>query len=245
MATRTINGRLAIDRAGVAERWHVSMPTLDMRLANHKPPRAIPDAPTNRRQKLWWWVDEIDAWMQGFEDRKRAALTHVDRTGDPNDLLNSSEAARVLGYRGPGNLRPEFKNLADQVEQLPSGRKRRRWKRSTIWAYAERRSGRGGTGAPPGNTNYRGPGGRQTDRTGDPDDLLNSREAAAVLGYARLVSLPKALLAVADERIELPSGRVRRRWRRSTLWNFADQQTAGHSEKATRPTDTAPPHRLT
>jgi hypothetical protein len=226
MATRTIDGRLAIDRAGVAERWHVSLPTLDRRLAEHTPPPVIPGAAVNRRQKWWWWLDEIDTWMQGFEDRKRAALTHVDRTGDPGDLLNSGDAARVLGYRGSGNLRPEFLGLADQVDELPSGAKRRWWRRSTIWAYADARSGKGGSGGRVGNANPLGPARRRIDRTGAPDDLLTSREAAAVLGYVRVVSLPKSLLALADEKVALPSGRVRRRWRRATLWAFADQQTA-------------------
>jgi hypothetical protein len=228
MATRRINGRLAIDRVGLAERWYISVPTLDQRLADHTPPAAIPGAATNRRQKWWWWVDEIDPWMQGFEDRKLAALTHVDRAGDPDDLLNSREAALVLGYRGPGNLRPEFKRLADHVEELPSGAKRRWWRRSTVWAYADGRPGKGGTGGRLGNTNSRGPSRRRVDRSGAADDLLNSREAAAVLGYERIASLPRDLLDAADEKVELPSGRIRRRWRRSSLWAFADRKAAEH-----------------
>jgi hypothetical protein len=59
----------------------------------------IPGAAVNRRQKWWWWLDEIDTWMRGFEDRKRAALTHVNRTGDPDDLFTPREAAAVLAIR--------------------------------------------------------------------------------------------------------------------------------------------------
>lgn len=235
VATRIINGRLAIDRAGVAERWHISLPTLDKRLAAHPPPPVIPEAAANRRQKWWWWADEIDPWMQAFEDRKRAALTDVDYTGDPGDLLTPKEAAAVLGYRSSDNLTPEFLDLADEVEDLPRRGKRRRWKRATVWAYAERRTGKGGTGGPVGNANPLGPRRRQIDRSGDPEELLTPRQAAAVLGYRQPGSLPKALQGLADEVREEPSGRKRRRWRRATLLRFADRQAAERPDRPDGP----------
>ena len=222
MAIREINGHLAIDRIGLAERWGVSLATLDMRLAHGHPVEAIAGASADQRKKWWWWLDQADAWMQSFEDRKRAALTRVDRTGDPDDLLTSAQAAQVLGYRSADSLQPGFLKLADEVEELPSGRKRRRWRRATVWAYADNRTGKGGTGAPRGNANPLGPARRQIDRTGDPDELVTPTEAARVLGYIRPASLPAALRDHADEVRDLAGGRKRRRWKRRTLWGFAD-----------------------
>lgn len=160
--------------------------------------------------------------MQSFEDRKRAALTPVDRTGDPDDVLNSTQAAQVLGYRSADSLQPAVLRLADEIEELPSGRKRRRWRRATVWAYADNRTGKGGTGAPRGNANPLGPARRRIDRTGDRDELVNPTEAARILGYARPASLPASLRDHADEIEDLARGRKRRRWKRRTLWDVAD-----------------------
>lgn len=75
---------------------------------------------------------------------------------------------------------------------------------------------------PPGSRNRLGPSRRRIDRTGGPDELVNPTEAARVLGYARPASLPAELRNRADEIDELARGRKRRRWKRRTLWDFAD-----------------------
>lgn len=222
MTIRSIDGRSAIDRAGLAQRWGVSLGTLHRRIVNDQPPATIAGAAANRRQKWWWWLDEADRWMQGFEEQKRATLTRVDRSGDPDDLLNSTEAAKVLGYQSAASLQPDFLALADQVEEGPTGRKRRYWRRDTVWAYADGRPGKGGTGAPEGNLNRSGPARREIDYSGDPDELLNSTQAAALLGYTRTASLPPALREHADRVEELRGDRKRRFWKRRTLWNFAE-----------------------
>lgn len=221
MTIRDIGGRPAIDRAGLAQRWGISLAALDLRIAKDHPPATISGATTDRRRKWWWWLDEADHWMQEIEDRKRATLTRVDRSGDPEELVTAPVAARVIGYSSHRNLPGDLLDWADEVTELPSGNKRRRWRRRTLWAFADQRNPAGG-GAPPGNANPLGPARRQVDRTGNPDELLNPAETARVLGYARPESLPSALRERADETEELPSGRKRRYWRRRTLWAFAD-----------------------
>lgn len=224
MTIRSIGGRQAIDRTGLAQRWSVSLATLDLRIAQDQPPAPISEASDDRRRRWWWWVDEADRWMQKFEDRKQAALSSVDRTGDPDELLTAPVAARVIGYASHRNLPADLLDRADEVSELPSGRKRRRWRRRTLWEFAAQRTG-GGGGAPRGNANPRGPAHRHVDRTGDPDELLNTAQAARVLGYKRPESLPRALRERADQTEELPSGRKRRYWKRRTLWAYADHAT--------------------
>lgn len=233
MTIRSIGGRPAIDRAGLAQRWGVSLATLDLRIADDQPPATIEEAATNRRQKWWWWLDEADDWMRGFDERKRAALTIVDRSGDPDELVTAPIAARVIGYTSHRGLPPDLLSLADEVAELPSGRKRRYWKRRTLWAYADNRTGKGGTGPPRGSINRLGPAMRTIDRSGDPNELLNSTQAAHLLGYKRPASLPPAIRECADQVAELPSGRKRRYWKRRTLWDFADRQAAKSRYRAT------------
>lgn len=243
MTIRNIDGRPAIDRNGLAQRWGISLATLDLRIAHDQPPATVEEAITDRRQKWWWWLDEADDWMRGFDERKRAALTVVDRSGDPDELVTAPVAARVIGYASHRGLPPGLLNIADEVVELPSGRRRRYWKRRTLWAYADNRTGKGGTGAPRGSVNRLGPAKRMIDRSGDPDELLNSTQAAHLLGYKRSASLPPALRECADDVAELPSGRKRRCWKRRTLWDFADRQAAERHERTDGGIDDSGPDR--
>lgn len=67
------------------------------------------------------------------------------------------------------------------------------------------------------------------DYSGDPDDLLNAPQAAAVLGYRNYRNLPKVLLDQHDQAERLPSGRLRRYWYRRSLWDYADGRPLRHS----------------
>jgi hypothetical protein len=69
----------------------------------------------------------------------------------------------------------------------------------------------------------------EIDRTGDAQDLLTAPQAAHVLGYKNHRSLPDELLDSPDQADELPSGRLRRRWYRQTVWDYADGRPLRHS----------------
>ena len=82
------------------------------------------------------------------------------------------------------------------------------------------------------------------DRRGDPDDLLIAPQAAKVLGYRDHRSLTAALLDHPDEVTQLPSGRLRRRWYRRTIWAYADDRASHLSTGRPVGTGTGPrnPH---
>jgi len=46
----------------------------------------------------YWYEDEWTAWYQGHLRGKVGSLTQVDRGGDPDDLVDATEAARMLRY---------------------------------------------------------------------------------------------------------------------------------------------------
>src|SRR5262249_43152782 len=69
----------------------------------------------------------------------------------------------------------------------------------------------------------------EVDRTPNPRDLLTAPQAARVLGYKNHRSLPDELLDNPDQAEELPSGRLRRRWYRQTVWDYADGRPLRHS----------------
>jgi hypothetical protein len=110
--------------------------------------------------------------------------------------------------------RPLLERVAE-TDLLPAGGQRRKWTRRTVWEIADARTGKGGgrrVGTPRG----------QVDRTGDPDELVGAPEAARVLGYSKAQLLPQPVLELADEDTVGAGGRHYRKWRRRTLWAFAD-----------------------
>jgi hypothetical protein len=80
------------------------------------------------------------------------------------------------------------------------------------------------------------------DRTGNPDELLTAPQAAKILGYIDHRSLPRLLLDHPDQVEPLPSGRLRRRWYRATVWAYADGRRLRHSTgRPVRPALSGPP----
>jgi hypothetical protein len=69
----------------------------------------------------------------------------------------------------------------------------------------------------------------RVDRRGQPNELITAPQAAKVLGYKDHRSLPRVLLDNPDRADELPSGRLRRRWYRRTVWAYADGRPLRHS----------------
>jgi hypothetical protein len=105
------------------------------------------------RATTYWYEDEWTAWYQAHQQGKREGLTQVDREGDPDDLVDADEAARIMGYSGRavihGNVRLGYFPEPNSHAPASRGRPRPLWRRSTVWATADARTGPGG-GAPPG-----------------------------------------------------------------------------------------------
>jgi hypothetical protein len=102
----------------------------------------------------YWFEDEWTAWHQDHLRSKTQSLTQVDREGDPDDLVNAAEAARMLRYANRdvihANRRLGYFPEPDAHAPARQGRQTPLWKRSTVWAVADSRPGAGG-GRKPGS----------------------------------------------------------------------------------------------
>jgi hypothetical protein len=102
----------------------------------------------------YWYEDEWTAWHQAHQQAKIGSLTRVDRGGDPDDLVTAAEAARMMGYSGRdvihANRRLGYFPVPDAYAPARRGRDTPLWKRSTVWAAADRRPGMGGGRKPGG-----------------------------------------------------------------------------------------------
>ncbi|MDG4793507.1 hypothetical protein [Micromonospora sp. WMMD1082] len=150
-----IGGRIALNRTEVAAFTGAAYTTVN-HWHRHRARFGFPEGFQHDRRE-WFWLDDIEAFHTAHQAAKRAALTKVDRRGDPEDLVGSGAAARVLGYSSYRNLPDTLLNRPDRIEHLPDGRIRRLWYRRTVWAVADARTGRQSTGRTPGTTGARKP----------------------------------------------------------------------------------------
>ncbi|WP_433530993.1 hypothetical protein ACQPYA_02370 [Micromonospora sp. CA-263727] len=155
VARHVIDGRLALDRAGVAAHTGAAYSTVN-HWHRHRARFGFPEGFLHDGRE-WFWLDDIEAFHAAHHVAKRAELTRVDRRGDSDDLIGSGAAARVLGYGSYRNLPDTLYDHPDRVETLPDGRVRRLWFRRTVWAVADARTGRQSTGRTPGTTGARKP----------------------------------------------------------------------------------------
>jgi hypothetical protein len=99
-------------------------------------------------QTDYWYEDEWNAWHEAHLRHKTESLTQVDRTGDPADLVDAAEAARMLRYSNRdvihANRRLGYFPEPDAYGRTSRGRRAPLWKRSTVWAVADSRPGIGG-----------------------------------------------------------------------------------------------------
>ena len=94
----------------------------------------------------YWYDDEWTAWHQAHQRGKAESLTEVDRDGDPDDLVDAAEAARMLRYANRyvihANRRLGYFPEPDAYAPASRGRPSPLWKRSTVWAAADARPGK-------------------------------------------------------------------------------------------------------
>jgi hypothetical protein len=98
----------------------------------------------------YWYEDEWTGWHQSHLQARTETLTWVDRSGDPDDLVDATDAARMMCYANRhvihGNRRLGYFPQPDAYGPAPRGRPAPLWKRSTVWAAADSRPGQGGGG---------------------------------------------------------------------------------------------------
>jgi hypothetical protein len=139
----------------------------------------------------YWYEDEWTAWHQAHQRGTTESLTQVDRGGDPDDLVNAAEAARMLGYANRyvihANRRLGYFPVPDAHAPARQGRPTPLWKRSTVWAAADRRPGQGG--------------GRKPGSRAKPHPYAGDERLDRVLADLRANAQPSAVTLAAEWRV--------------------------------------------
>ncbi|MFF4321422.1 hypothetical protein [Streptomyces sp. NPDC001568] len=109
---------------------------------------------------MYWNPTTWDTWYQDYKANQRWR-TNVDRSGNAEDLISLSDAARVLGMDPTSTTSYPAappKHWPEPVEERTTdkGTVKRKYRRGDIWTYAEHRERGGGrpTGTPKTDRRY-------------------------------------------------------------------------------------------
>jgi hypothetical protein len=136
----------------------------------------------------YWYDDEWTAWHQAHQRSKIESLTQVDREGDPDDLVDAGEAARMLRYANRyvihANRRLGYFPEPDAYRPARRGPQAPLWKRSTVWAAADSRPGMGG--------------GRKPGAQGKPYPYAGDERLAHVVAQLQAGTEPSAVILAVE-----------------------------------------------
>jgi hypothetical protein len=183
MATPAPDRSRYLDRTGICALTSASPATINY-WHLHRDRTGFPERDyTSSDGRDWWRRSDIETFQLTHRAHRATGFTSVDRTGDPNDLLTAPQVARVLHYADHRSLPPTLLNCPDDVTELPSGRLRRRWYRSTVWTFADTRPDRHSTGRPAGQQASREPGSAYAEdpRLADAQRLLQQSPASVAI----------------------------------------------------------------
>ncbi|MFF4371507.1 hypothetical protein [Streptomyces sp. NPDC001594] len=201
----TLDGREVYSRRDLMARWDVSLSSLEdwyreRRWNGH------PEAVGKKGVELVWDAAEWDQW---YENRNSTAHLVSRADLEQRHGLARSTLERLWALREE-NGHPEPVKTLDRVMYWDAGQ----WE---AW-YAEYKK----------RTQRREV---YLDRSGDPDDLLTLAEVARVLGVTPVSighypkRMPRGWPQPVEEE-ELPSGRLRRWYRRADIWSYVENRTA-------------------
>jgi hypothetical protein len=181
-----INGRPVISRAGMAARG--VPPATASTWYRDRDRTGHPEKAGRVGRTDYWYEDEWVAWYEAHQRGKTDSLTQVDRRGDPDDLVDAAEAARMLRYAGRdvihANRRLGYFPEPDAYRPASRGRSAPLWKRSTVWAAADSRPGLGG--------------GRKPGTPAKPHPYAGDQRLARVLAELRSGTRPSAVALAAE-----------------------------------------------
>jgi len=202
-----------------------------------------PDETEGRRRR--WKRGTIGPFLTAHRAAKasQSSVRHSLLTGPRDQLMSTSEVAKVLGHKRTVTLlgwlqdRPGYFPEPDVAEPTETGRLRRSWYLGTVADWIGQRPG-------PGNT-------QSKSRTqaaspaedGDPEELLDTKQAAPMLGYSSHLELNRAIargilpeLARPDDVLRSDRGLTSNRYKRRRVVALAHarQQVPTSSELGER-----------
>ncbi|MGW2612907.1 helix-turn-helix transcriptional regulator [Streptomyces mirabilis] len=187
-----------------------------------------PDEVKGRQRR--WKRARIGSFLVAYRNAKtsQSGVRQSLLEGPRDRLLSTSEVAKALGHKRTVTLlgwlqdKPGYFPEPDVVEETEGGRKRRQWQLGTILDWISQRPGPGNTESKT-RTQTAAPA-----ENGDPEDLLDTKQAAPILGYSSHLELNRAIargilpeLADPDEAVRNERGITSNRYKRRRVVDLA------------------------
>jgi hypothetical protein len=213
------SGSALHSRADLRKIHGISEPTLQ-NLWSDRENNGHPPVADTINGVMHWDGEEWARWHHEHQ-RKRAAANTTNPpklSGDAEEEVGPAEAARVCGFADSATVShyvndpPEGWPEPDSYDELPSGRRRPKWKRWRLWQYLADRKGRGHAGGRP-----KGRRGLAYPYQGD-ERLTLARQALAANPGARNADL----IATLQDQTEKTYSR--------TVWNLIIKSAREHPE---------------
>ncbi|GAA2470103.1 hypothetical protein ACFPFX_25980 [Streptomyces mauvecolor] len=184
-----------VGTAEIGEEFGVSTGTVTL-WYNNRETTGFPDTAGSKGRARQWEHGAVSDWFAAKE-KPRLQEAGAAIAGDPDELLNATQVAKLLGYKNANQITNYLRNNPgyfpepDVVEELGTPERpwtRKQWRRSTVTEWAASRRGKG---------NRRDLARQEVlpevTLDGDPDELLAAPAAAALLGYKNTSSFSSSL----------------------------------------------------
>ncbi|MFE9559301.1 hypothetical protein ACFYMW_39965 [Streptomyces sp. NPDC006692] len=222
-----------VGTAEIGEEFGVSSGTVTL-WYNTRNTTGFPDTAGNKGRARQWEHGAVSDWFAAKE-KPRLQQAGAALAGDPDELLNATQVAKLLGYKNANQItnylrdRPGYFPEPDVVEELGTPDRpwtRKQWRRSTVTGWTATRRGKGNRHDLAREETL-----PEVSPDGDPDELLAAPSAAALLGYKNVTSFSSALsqgiLPLLKEKDgTLPGARGQRpAWTRRRILDQAQERT--------------------
>jgi hypothetical protein len=135
--TVVVGGRTLVGRRRLAAALAMNEAT-HANLYSQRHENGHPEHAAKFGKRLFWDEAQVLKWDEARRAAARARLTPVDRSGDPDELVGLDEGARVLGFADQRTLTSVRARYPDRFP--PPDDEDGRYKRRTLWAYADARA---------------------------------------------------------------------------------------------------------
>jgi predicted DNA-binding transcriptional regulator AlpA len=132
-------GRKVVDRNAMVA-CGIGRSTIDAQY-KQRAETGFPEKATKHERVDYWYADEWERWLDSYRKAKAESLSDVRRAGEADDLLSAKEAAVVMGVSYNTFRSAVSRGYYPEADDHEGARGR--WKRSTLWAAADARTGHG------------------------------------------------------------------------------------------------------
>lgn len=208
-----------VDSTQIVERYGTSKSRISE--WSNDPASGFPAVHHLEGRKKFWDATQVEVFFTARERaRPRLHVPSAVRRDDPDKLLTKGEVARLLGHKSTSSINNYIRN---HPGNFPEPHQDGLYRLGTILTWIDNRPGKGK------RTTAEHPPLPKVSAQGDPEELLDTSEVAALLGYSSMKSFSSARSQGNIPELPAPDVRTlgrggRTQWKRHTAVKAAQDR---------------------